>query len=156
MGTAPGPDDGRGVADPGTRVAAGQVVRETIGHPMKSVCLCGSFRFYGDMVALREALRAQGVHCEWPKPGPPLAPQAMASDEAKEAILQHLQRMDRADLIFIFNKGGYAGNSVMMEIGYAYARRKPVYLLAPLPDPFLMSLVTGVVSIEDLMRLVQA
>jgi nucleoside 2-deoxyribosyltransferase len=125
-------------------------------QPMKSVCICGSFRFYDDMVALREALQAQGVPCEWPTPGPRRAPQAMAPDEAKEPILQHLQRMDRADLIFIFNKGGYAGNSVLMEIGYAYARRKPVYVLAPIPDAFLMSLVTAVVSMEDLVQLVRA
>jgi hypothetical protein len=77
----------------------------------------------------------------------------MTPDEAKEAILQHLQRMDRADLIFMFNKGGYVGNSVIMEIGYAYARRKPVYALAPIPDRFLMPLVTAVVSIEELLQL---
>jgi nucleoside 2-deoxyribosyltransferase len=123
---------------------------------MKSVCICGSFRFYDEMVALRDALQAQGVHCEWPTPGPRRAPQAMTPAEAKDVILQHLQRMDRADLIFMFNKGGYAGNSVIMEIGYAYARRKPVYVLAPIPDPFLMSLVTAVVSIEDLVQLVHA
>jgi hypothetical protein len=123
---------------------------------MKSVCLCGSFRFYDEMVDLRNALQARGAIYEWPTPGPRRAPQAMAPAEAKEAILQHLQRMDRVDLIFIFNKGGYAGNSVLMEIGYAYARRKPVYVLAPIPDPFLMSLVTAVVSMEDLLQLVRA
>jgi hypothetical protein len=80
----------------------------------------------------------------------------MTADEAKEAILHHLARMDRAALIFMFNKGGYAGNSLLMELGYAYARRKPIYLLAPMPDPFLMSLVTAVVSLEDLLHLAQA
>jgi nucleoside 2-deoxyribosyltransferase len=123
---------------------------------MKSVCICGSFRFYDEMVVLRNALQAQGIPCEWPTPGPRRAPQAMTPDEAKEAILQHLARMDRADCIFMFNKDGYAGNSVIMEIGYAYAQRKPVYVLAPIPDPFLMPLVTAVVSLEDFLQLVQA
>jgi nucleoside 2-deoxyribosyltransferase len=123
---------------------------------MKSVCICGSFRFYDEMVDLRNALQARGVHCEWPTPSPRRAPQSMTADEAKAAIMQHLEYMDRADLIFMFNKEGYAGNSVIMEIGYAYARRKPIYLLAPIPDPFLMSLVTGVVSREDLLQLVHA
>jgi nucleoside 2-deoxyribosyltransferase len=123
---------------------------------MKSVCICGSFRFYDDMVALRHALQAQGVHCEWPTPGPRRAPQALTPDEAKAAILEHLARMDRADCLFLFNKDGYAGNSVMMEIGYAYAQRKPIYVLAPIPDPFLMPLVTAVVSLKDFLQLVQA
>jgi len=123
---------------------------------MKSVCLCGSCRFYDEMMALRYALHVRGARCEWPTPGPRRAPQTMTPDEAKEAIMQHLTRIDRADLIFMFNKGGYTGDSVIMEIGYAYARRKPVYMLAPISDAFLMSLVTAVVSLTDLLRLVQA
>ena len=78
----------------------------------------------------------------------------MTADEARDAIMHHLESMDRAEIIFVFNKDGYVGNSVVMEIGYAYARRKPVYVLAPLHDPFLMPLVSAVVSIEALMQLV--
>jgi nucleoside 2-deoxyribosyltransferase len=121
---------------------------------MKSVCLCGSFRFYEEIVQLRNALQARGILCEWPLPGPHCAPQAMTADEARDAITQHLERMDRAECIFIFNKDGYLGNSVVMEIGYAYARCKPVYALAPIHDPFLMPLVNAVVSIEELLQLV--
>jgi nucleoside 2-deoxyribosyltransferase len=116
---------------------------------MKSVCICGSFRFYDEMVALRNALRARGVLCEWPTPGPRRDPNTMTSHEARDAITQHLERMDRADLIFVFNKGGYVGNSVMMEIGYGDARRKPVYTLAPIQDLFLLSLVTAVASLVE-------
>ena len=119
---------------------------------MKSVCICGSFRFYEEMVQLRNVLQARGILCEWPLPGPHGAPQAMTADEARDAITQHLERMDRAECIFIFNKDGYLGNSVVMEIGYAYARCKPVYALAPLHDPFLMPLVNAVVSIEELLN----
>jgi nucleoside 2-deoxyribosyltransferase len=100
---------------------------------MKSVCICGSFRFYEDMIQLRNALQAQGVRCEWPLPGPRREPQAMTAEEARDAIMRHLKHMDRAELIFVFNKGGYVGNSVVMEIGYAYAQRKRVYVLAPSP-----------------------
>jgi len=106
------------------------------------------------MVQLRNALEARSVLCEWPLPGPRHAPQAMTADEARDAITQHLERMDRAEYIFIFNKDGYLGNSVVMEIGYAYARHKPVYVLAPIHDPFLMPLVSAVVSIEELLQLV--
>ena len=121
---------------------------------MKSVCICGSFRFYEEMVDLRHALQARGVLCEWPLPGPRREPQAMTADEARDAIMHHLESMDRAEIIFVFNKDGYVWNSVVMEIGYAYARRKPVYVLAPLHDPFLMPLASAVVSIEELMQLV--
>jgi nucleoside 2-deoxyribosyltransferase len=123
---------------------------------MKSVCICGSFRFYEEMVELRNALQARGVRCEWPPPGPRRAPQVMTADEARDAIMQHLERMDRAECIFIFNKGGCLGHSVVMEIGYAYAQRKPIYVFAPIHDPFLRSLVNAVTSIEELMQLVHS
>jgi nucleoside 2-deoxyribosyltransferase len=121
---------------------------------MQSVCLCGSFRFYEEMVQLRNALHARGGFCEWPLPGLRHAPQAMTADEARDAITRHLARIDRAECLFIFNKDSYVGNSVAMEIGYAYARRKPVYVLAPLDDPFLMPLVSAVLSIDELLQLV--
>jgi nucleoside 2-deoxyribosyltransferase len=120
---------------------------------MKSVCICGSFRFYEEMVQLRNMLQARGVPCEWPPPGPRRAPQAMTSDEARDTIMRHLERMDRAEVIFVFNKDGYLGNSAVMEIGYAYAQCKPVYVLAPIPDPFLMPLVSAVVSLEEFVQL---
>jgi nucleoside 2-deoxyribosyltransferase len=78
----------------------------------------------------------------------------MTADEARDAITQHLERMDRAACIFVFNKDGYLGNSVVMEIGYAYAQRKPVYALVPIHDPFLRPLVSAVVSVEELLQLV--
>jgi hypothetical protein len=79
---------------------------------MKSVCLCGSFRFYEEMVQLRNALQARGALCEWPLPGPRHAPQAMTADEARDAITQHLERIDGAECIFKFNKDSHFGNSV--------------------------------------------
>jgi nucleoside 2-deoxyribosyltransferase len=121
---------------------------------VQSVCICGSFKFYEEMVQLRNTLQARGVRCEWPLSGPRRDPHAMTADEARDAITQHLERIDRAACIFVFNKDGYLGNSVVMEIGYAYAQRKPVYALAPINDPFLMPLVSAVVRIGELLQLV--
>lgn len=67
--------------------------------------------------------------------------------------MRHLERMDRAEIIFVFNQDGYLGNSVVMEIGYAYAQRKPIYTLAPIQDQFLRCLITAVVSLEELLCL---
>lgn len=119
---------------------------------MKTVCICGSSRHYEDMLAFRALLHASGIICDWPTVEGRRDPKTLSQEEAKAAILLHLERMDRADLIFIYNKDGYIGKSVTMEIGYAYARRKPVYALAPIADPFLRSLVSAVVSAEEFLR----
>ena len=123
---------------------------------MKTVCMCGSFRHYDEMFALRDALLASGASCEWPTIEQRRDPKTMTDEEANAAILAHLQRMDRADLILIYNKDGYVGNSVVMEIGYAYARRKPIYVLMPLQDRFLMSLVTVVARPEDFIEVARS
>lgn len=120
---------------------------------MKTICLCGSFRHYDEMLALRDALLATGARCEWPTADLLRDPTTMSDGDAKATILLHLERMDQADLILVYNEDGYVGNSVAMEIGYAYARRKPLYALAPIRDPFMMGLVTAVASVGDFMEL---
>lgn len=92
---------------------------------MKTVCICGSFRHYDEMVAFRDALLASGAACEWPTSDGRRSPSTMTAEEARAAILLYLERMDRADLILIYNKDGHLGDSVVMEIGYARARMNP-------------------------------
>jgi nucleoside 2-deoxyribosyltransferase len=122
---------------------------------MTTVCLCGSFRHHDAMPELRRALLATGAACEWPEAGLRRDPESTAPEESRAAILHHLGRMDRADVILVCNPDGYVGRSVAMKIGYAHAREKPVYALAPIADRFLMAPVTDVVGPGDLARLVR-
>lgn len=41
----------------------------------------------------------------------------------------HFYKIRMADVVFVYNKGGYAGNSTTLEIGYAVACGKPLYAL---------------------------
>jgi hypothetical protein len=102
---------------------------------MKTVCLCGSTRFKVKIRAFAKRLRELGVVVydpylyvggeEWVK----------ASPEAKRFIAtglthDHFYKIRMADVVFVFNEGGYAGNSTTMEIGYAAALGKPIYALS--------------------------
>jgi len=56
------------------------------------------------------------------------------SDDIKKSVVMgltyhHWRKIDLADAVFIFNKNGYIGNSVNLEIGYTVARSKPIYVL---------------------------
>jgi len=35
-----------------------------------------------------------------------------------------------ADVVFVYNKDGYSGNSTTLELGYAMALGKPIYALS--------------------------
>jgi nucleoside 2-deoxyribosyltransferase len=63
--------------------------------------------------------------------------------------------IDGADIVYVVNPGGYVGRSVSVDIGYAYGKGKPVYVLRPIDDPPVMSLVTGVSSYENLIELLK-
>jgi hypothetical protein len=42
----------------------------------------------------------------------------------------HFHKIRKSDSMFVFNKGGYSGYSVSMEIGYAVALGKTIYALS--------------------------
>jgi len=60
-----------------------------------------------------------------------------------------LEKIDQADVVYIVNPDGYVGKSVSVNIGYAYARNKPIYAMHPINDPPVMSLVNGILSFKE-------
>lgn len=102
---------------------------------MKSVVLCGSGRFKPEMRAFATELKKLGVvvfepylHStqeEW---------EHLSNDYKKFVALglthDHFYKIKMSDVVFVFNKDGYSGNSTTLEIGYAVATGKPLYALS--------------------------
>ena len=99
---------------------------------MKTVVLCGSRRFKSEMREFAKRVRRLGVvvyepylhteHKEWIR----------LSEEYKQFVAlglthDHFYKIQMADVVYIFNKDGYSGNSTTLEIGYAVASGKPIY-----------------------------
>jgi nucleoside 2-deoxyribosyltransferase len=102
---------------------------------MKTVVLCGSMKFKTEMEAFSQQLKKAGVvvytphfeadHKEWDS----------ISKEYQQYVamgltFDHLNKIRMADVVFIYNKDGYSGVGVTLEIGYAVALNKPIYALA--------------------------
>jgi len=102
---------------------------------MKSVVLCGSRRFKPEIRKFARKLREKGVivfepylHSgqeEW---------EHLSVDYKKFVALgltyDHFYKIRMADVVFLYNKDGYCGNSMTLEIGYAVAMGKPIYALS--------------------------
>ena len=102
---------------------------------MKSVVICGSRRFKAQMREFSKRLKELGVvvfdpylHSgqeEW---------EQLSSDYKKFVALglthDHFYKIRMADVVFIYNKDGYIGNSTTLELGCAVAYGKPVYALS--------------------------
>jgi nucleoside 2-deoxyribosyltransferase len=110
---------------------------------MKRVYVCGSFRFIDKIEEIESKLRREGIQC-------------MASKFIdSRGILGCLEKIDNADVVYIVNPNGYIGKSVCIDVGYAYARKKPIYIMHHIEDPPIMNIVNGILSIEEFMVLIK-
>lgn len=102
---------------------------------MKSVVICGSGKFAKEARAFGVKLEKLGV--------PVLMPHFYSAsgfwndlrDSDKPFVAlglthDHFYKIRKADVVFIYNKDGYAGNSTTLEMGYAVACDKPIYALS--------------------------
>ena len=110
---------------------------------MKQVYVCGSFRFMDKIEELEMMLKKENVEF------------LVSKNMDVRGILGCLKKIDQADVVYVVNPGGYVGKSVSVDIGYAYARNKPIYVMHPIEDPPVMNLVSAVLSFEELIHLVK-
>jgi len=104
---------------------------------MKSVVLCSSRRFRNEAYIFLDELEKLGVTVF----RPPLKVwtdeewQKLSKEERQKAIteltISHFEKIDKADAVFLYNKNGYSGVSVTLELGYAFAKNKKIYTLEP-------------------------
>ena len=99
---------------------------------MKTVVLCGSGRFKKEMRAFAKKLKEKGVTVYEPYLHRGSSQWKELSDAYKRYILlglthDHFYKIKKADIVYVYNKGGYIGNSTTLEIGYAVACDKPIY-----------------------------
>lgn len=99
---------------------------------MKSVVLCGSRRFKPEMREFGKKLKELGVVVFEPYHHSGQDEWAGLSDDYKKFIAlglthDHFYKIQMADVVFVYNKEGYIGNSTTLEIGYAVGAGKPIY-----------------------------
>jgi hypothetical protein len=101
---------------------------------MKSLYVCGSFKFKREMEGLERKLKEEKIQFQ------------MSKEIDSRGILGCLKKIDNADVVYVVNPQGYIGKSVSVDIGYTYAKNKSIYVMHPVDDPPIMKLVTGVLS----------
>lgn len=99
---------------------------------MKSVVLCGSRRFKPEIKKLAKSLQKLGVVVYSPHLHEGGDEWGRLSDQYKKFTAlglthDHLYKIKMADVVYVFNKGGYSGVSTTMEIGAAASLGKPIY-----------------------------
>jgi len=99
---------------------------------MKSVVICGSRRFKPEIRRFADELIKKGVVVYAPFLHQGKDEWKSLSDEYKSYVAlglthDHFYKIRMADVVYVYNKDGYSGNSTTLEIGYALACGKPIY-----------------------------
>jgi len=102
---------------------------------MKTVVLCGSRRFKPDIRKFALGLRKNKVTVFEPYLHSGQEEWENLTPEYQKFIAlglthDHFYKIRMADVVFVYNKNGYVGNSTTLEIGYAVATGKPIYSLS--------------------------
>ena len=102
---------------------------------MKSVCICGSRKFKPEVRRFAKKLEKAGVTVFIPYHHSGQEEWENLSEDYKKFVAlglthDHFYKIRMADVVFVYNKNGYSGNSTTLEIGYAVALGKPIYALS--------------------------
>ena len=120
---------------------------------MKSVVICGSTRFKAEIREFAEKLKELGVLVYEPNlcSGYDKVSELDKKFLAMGLTYDHFRKMKMADVVYVYNKDGYAGVSTNMEIGFAVAIDKPIYVLEEEKDEeiFRKNLFTAVVKTPE-------
>lgn len=97
---------------------------------MKSVVISGSVKFIKKMHKWIKELESKGVKVYYPED---LSFRHLEGDDLRYAVagatFGYFHKIRKADVMLLFNVGGYAGVSTTLELGYATACAKPVVSL---------------------------
>ena len=110
---------------------------------MKRLYVCGSFKFLREIEELECKLKEENIEYEASK------------KMNNRGILGCLERVAGADVVYVVNPQGYVGKSVSVDLGYAYAKNKCIYVMNRVDDPPIMNLVNGVLPPKALIELLK-
>lgn len=120
---------------------------------MRSVVVCGSKKYAKEIKKFCDELTSAGVCVFCPSIQQPIYESEVINDAYttskvfKGLTLEHFDWIRKSDVCFIFNKDGYAGVSVTLEMGYAAALGKPTFALEPATaDPCRDALIDKIVK----------
>ena len=102
---------------------------------MRSVVICGSRRFKPEIREFAKKLKEKGVLVYEPYLHEESDEGSQLSQEYKDFVAlglthNHFYKIRMAEVVFVYNKDGYIGNSTTLEIGFAVALGKPIYALS--------------------------
>lgn len=117
---------------------------------LMTITICGSIKFFDEMVALQKTLEERGHTVLMPVKAAGVDywsednSSRVKAKKTLELINEHFYKIEKSDAILVVNmtKGdveNYIGVNTFLELGFAHYLGKKIYLLNPIPDqPYII------------------
>lgn len=127
---------------------------------LKTVTISGSYhRHFDHILAVRKKLLALGLGVLHPPTTVPVNPKKefvyLKGEESlppSQIENNRLALINRSDGLVVCDPEGYIGASVLLEIGYAHALKKPV-IFTEKPKEFILKVLPFKVGLKNLARI---
>ena len=113
------------------------------------IVICGSLKFYGEMVQIKEAIEKLGHLAEtpvkvrgvnyWAEGRSEMVQKKRRAKRNLRLIDEHFRKIGKADAILVVNETkkrikNYIGANTFAEMVYAHFLKRKIYLLNPIPN----------------------
>lgn len=118
---------------------------------LTDVILSSSARFYSIVIQLRNELRRAGLSVQ--TPNLKFVAAVVSPERKRQLTIDFLSKISASRVVCVVtDESGYVGRSVSLEVGFAYAMRKPLVCLQDLEDPAIFCLCRKLQSTDALIR----
>jgi len=122
---------------------------------MTDVILSSSARFYPIVIELRDELQRAGLSVQ--TPNLKFVAASVSPTRKRQLTVDFLAKISKSRVVCVVtDASGYVGRSVSLEVGFAYAIRKPLVCLQDLEDPAISCLCKKLSSANALIRFTRA
>jgi hypothetical protein len=113
------------------------------------VTICSSSKYYGAVKAIADELTERRVRVNTPRFDVDEEIVDVTPEQKMRLTREFLDKVRRSTCIYVVAEDGYTGRSVCIEIGFAAALEKPVFISESPVEAAVSALVRDVVSVED-------
>lgn len=122
---------------------------------MKDIVLSASSRFYPIVVALRDELVSANISVF--TPDLEFVTKIVTAEQKRKLTTDFFEKIENSRVFCVVtDESGYVGRSVSMEVGFAYAKGRPIVCLQEVEDPAIRGLCTKLKGVTDLIDFVRS
>jgi nucleoside 2-deoxyribosyltransferase len=115
------------------------------------IVLSSSSRFYSLVIELRDELMDRGLSVL--TPDLEFVTKTVTASEKMALTTNFFEKIERSNVFCVVTDStGYVGRSVSMEVGFAFAKGKPLVCLQRIEDPAIGGLCTHLPSLQALVE----